>query len=268
MRRSNGMSLYETGRIVTIPIQDIRPNPAQPRKLFDERGMRDLTTSIACYGVLQPLSVRKRAGRYELVAGERRLRAARAAGLEEVPCVVLDVDVPESEVLALMENIQRRSLDFVEEAEALSRLVELHGFSRKEAARRVGISQPALSNKLRLLRMPRELLYAVRESGLSERHARALLRLSSDREMAAVLEYVLKNSLTVAQTEEYIDSLLDKKEKPGCGQTQKILIKDVRFFLNTVTRGAETMRASGIDAELLRSDTDEEIVLNIRIPKR
>ncbi len=265
MRRSNGMGLYEAGRIVSIQLKDILPNPAQPRKQFDEHDMRELTYSIARYGVLQPLSVRRRGRSYELVAGERRLRAARAAGLEEVPCVVLDVDAPESEIIALMENIQRRSLDFVEEAEGLSRLVELHGFSRKEAAARVGMSLPALANKLRLLRMPRELLYAVRQSGLSERHARALLRLGSDEAMAAALEHILRGGLTVAQTEEYIDGLVSgaKEEKPK----PVFLIKDVRFFLNTVTRGAELMRAAGVDAQLDREETDEEIVLNIHIPK-
>lgn len=273
MKHSDGMRLYGAERIVKIAVRDIRTDGRRQQGDPERQDIRGLTASVARYGVLQPLSVRRAGGRYELISGRRRLLAAQAAGLEEVPCVVLDVAAPETEIIALTENLQRKELDFVEEAAALRRLVELHGLSRREAARLTGLSVAALNNKLRLLRMPRELLRAVHLSGLTERHARALLRLKTDGEMAAALEHILKNGLTVAQSEEYIDALLTKgaETKAPCKEARperRLLLGDVRLFLNTVARGAELMRAAGVDAELGRTDTEDEIRLEIRIPRK
>ena len=182
-------TMMETGRVVHLPILSIRPNPSQPRKVFDPAGLQELAASILQYGVLQPLTVRRRDGSYELVAGERRLRAARLAGLSEVPCIVMALDEEQSGMLALVENLQRRDLDFIEEAEGLARLMRLYGLSQEQAAMRVGKSQSAVANKLRLLRLPEEALELLRKNGFSERHARTLLRLptpEAQKEVAAL----------------------------------------------------------------------------------
>ena len=180
MQKPKTRSFMESGRVVFIPIGAVHPNPSQPRKIFDQQGLQELAASIVQYGILQPLSVRRRENGFELVAGERRLRAARMAGLTEVPCILLAVDEEQSGMLALVENLQRRDLDFIEEAEGLARLMRLYGLSQEQAAMRVGKSQSAVANKLRLLRHPPRVLAAIRQNGLSERHARALLKLPDE----------------------------------------------------------------------------------------
>ena len=161
----------ETGRVVFLPVRSIRPNPAQPRKVFEQTGLQELAASILQHGILQPLSVRRVGTSYELIAGERRLRAAKIAGLEEVPCLLMSMDEGQSGIAALVENLQRRDLDFIEEAEGLSRLMQLGGLSQEQAALRVGKSQSAVANKLRLLRHSPAVLEALRTAGLTERHA-------------------------------------------------------------------------------------------------
>ena len=265
--------LYEASRIVYIPISEIIPNPSQPRRHFDPEGLRELSSSIARYGILQPLSVRRGETGFELVAGERRLRAAKLAGLTEAPCIVLDVGGAESSVLALVENLQRRDLDFIEEAEGLARLVNVHGFSQEEAARQVGKSQSAVANKLRILKLPRELLQALRQSGLTERHARALLRLSNNEERAAVLAQIIRQGLNVSRTEAYIDAWLERRHTdaapaPRPGGRHTYVLKDVRLFLNSVYRNMDIMKEAGISAECGKEETDSDIILTIRIPKK
>ena len=171
---------FFSSRVRYISLNQIRPNPQQPRRSFDEDSLSELAESIRSYGILQPLTVRRQGTGYELVAGERRLRAAAMAGLREVPCLVAQVGEEDSALLALMENLQRRDLDCWEEAEALSRLIARYGLSQEEAARRLGRSQPAVANKLRLLRLPDSVRQFLQENGLTERHARALLRLGTE----------------------------------------------------------------------------------------
>lgn len=211
MRRTGG--LLETGKILYLPAAQIRPNPGQPRKIFDPAGLQELAASIAEYGIVQPLTVRRRDGFYELVAGERRLRAARMAGLREVPCILLSVDEAQSGMVALVENLQRRDLDYIEEAEGLARLMRLYGLSQEQAAQRVGKSQSAVANKLRLLRHSPQVLAMLRENQLSERHARALLRLPEEEDRLAVLQTVIRQQLNVAKTEAYIDAYLAKRTR-------------------------------------------------------
>ena len=199
-----------------------------------------------------------------MVSGERRLRAAKLAGLREVPCIAVDVDDTASSLLALVENLQRRDLDFLEEAFALDKLIRTYHLSQEEAARRIGKSQSAVANKLRLLKLPPEALYLLRESGLTERHARALLRLEGDEARLSALRHVAANHLTVAKTEAYVESLLSPKPQK---RKPTYLIKDVRFFLNTVTRGLSLMKGAGIDAQCGRQETADAILLTIRIPK-
>lgn len=260
--------LFESARVLFLPVDQIMPNPNQPRTRFAQEGMAELADSIRAVGILQPLSVRRMDGRYELVSGERRLRAARLAGLRDVPCILVQATDVQSSLLALVENLQRRDLDFVEEAQALSNLISTYHLSQEDAARRVGKSQSAVANKLRLLKLPPDLLNALRDAGLSERHARALLRLEDDAERWKAFEHISKEQLTVAKTEEYIDFLLSPPETaPTVRKKPVVLIKDVRLFLNTVTRGLNLMQSAGVDAQCDRKDTDEAVLLTIRIPK-
>ena len=257
------------GGIVYLSTEDIVPNPVQPRKLFDDEGLEELSRSIKDYGILNPLSVRLRGSRYELVAGERRLRAARLAGLREVPCILLDVNMEDASLIALVENLQRRDLDFIEEANGINQLIRMFGMSQEEAARRIGKSQSAVANKLRLLRLPPDVLEALRQNGLTERHGRALLRLpDGDRQRAALL-YIIDNGLTVAATDAYIDALLQEPEpetpKPGSRRT--FVLKDVRVFLNSLSRSIDLMKQGGIDAGVQREETEDRLILTISIPK-
>lgn len=257
--------LYETGRVIYLHPDVLHPNPNQPRKRFSPDGLEELAASIREHGVLQPLTVRKVEGSFELVSGERRLRAARMAGLSEVPCIVIDVDGVCSSLLALVENLQRRDLDFLEEAMALDRLIHTYDLSQDEAARRIGKSQSAVANKLRLLKLSPRLLDRLRQNGLTERHARALLRLETEEQQWEVLEYVIDHHLTVAQTEAYIEARLTppppRKKKPT------FILKDVRLFLNTVTKGLSMMKDAGVNAEYGRQETEDAILLTIKIPK-
>ncbi|MBO5918045.1 MAG: ParB/RepB/Spo0J family partition protein [Oscillospiraceae bacterium] len=253
-------------RVLYLPVHSIRPNPDQPRRIFDPTALEELADSIRALGILQPLSVRQTQEGWELVAGERRLRAAALAGLDRVPCLPLRVDGQSSSLLALVENLQRRDLDFLEEALALDRLMHTYCLSQEEVARRIGRSQPSVANKLRLLRLPPQLLEQLRRCGLTERHARALLRLENDPRLAQAAEHICAHTLTVAQTEAYLSDLLTPapaKSKPK----RKYIIKDVRLFLNTVTRGLSVMRLAGVEACCQRQDTDDAICLTIRIPK-
>ena len=243
----------------------ILPNPSQPRKVFREEELQALAQSIQENGLLQPVTVRRENGAYYLIAGERRLRASRMAGLEEVPCILVSVDGQESSLLALVENLQRRDLDFVEEALALSRLIQTYHLSQEEAAKKLGKSQSAIANKLRLLKLPPEVLALLREKGFTERHARALLRLESPEQQAAAARAVVEGGLTVAKTEEYVEQLLHPA--PPARRKPTIVLKDVRLFLNTVSRGLSLMKQAGVKANCLRQETADTIQLTITIPK-
>ena len=251
-------------RILSLPLDAIRPNPDQPRRFFSPEGLEELADSIRTLGILQPLTVRQVNNGWELVAGERRLRAAALAGLERVPCIPIQADSQNSSLLALVENLQRRDLNFLEEALALDKLLRTYCLSQDEVARRIGKSQSAVANKLRLLRLPPQLLTRLQEAGLSERHARALLRLEHDHRLEAAADHIISHDLTVAQSDQYIETLLTaKKVRPK----RTYVIKDVRLFLNTVNRGLSMMRSAGVEAGFQRQDTDEAICLTIRIPR-
>lgn len=261
------------GRVIYLKPDELAPNPVQPRKRFDEESLSELCESIKSYGILNPLTVRARNGGYELVAGERRLRAAKLAGLTEVPCILLDIDIQDSNLIALIENLQRRDLDFIEEAAGLYQLIRIFGLSQEEAARRIGKSQSAVANKLRLLKLPEDILEALRENGLTERHGRALLRLSTPQKQRATLEYILENDLTVAATDAYVDALLQspapepEEEKEQAQPKRSFILKDVRVFLNTLSRSLDMMKQGGIDAGMRREETEDSLILTISIPK-
>lgn len=255
-------------RVQYIPLGRIRPNPQQPRRSFDEEGLAELAASIRSCGILQPLTVRRAGEGYELVAGERRLRAARIAGLREVPCLVAQVGEEDSALLALMENLQRRDLDCWEEAQAIARLISRYGLSQEEAARRLGRAQPTVANKLRLLRLPEDVRALLRENGLTERHARALLRLQDPEVQRRAAGDMVRRGMNVAQAEAYVEKLLQSAQVTPPRGRSTYIIKDVRLFLNSVDRGLHLMRQAGVDAGWDRQDMDREILLTIRIPKR
>ena len=265
------------GKLLLLPPERIRPNPDQPRRCFDREALVELAASIAQHGLLQPVTVRKSGGDYLLVAGERRLRAAKLAGIGEIPCLLLPVNEAQSGLLALVENLQRRDLDYWEQAEGIARLMGVYGLSQDQAAQRLGMSQSALANKLRLLKHPPAVRAALRQQGLSERHARALLRLPEAQRLEAVAQ-IARRGLNVAQTEAWVEGRLggargEPPEAPGeetppsVRPARKLVVRDLRLFLNSVDHHLETLRSSGIPADLQRSETPEEIVLTIRLPK-
>ena len=250
----------ETGRVVFVPARTIRPNPAQPRKIFDEASLGELADSIRQHGILQPLSVRRVGTSYELIAGERRLRAAQIAGLTEIPCIVMSMDDKESGMAAMIENLQRQDLDFVEEAAAIARLMEQWSMSQEQAARLLGKSQSAVANKLRLLRHSDNVLRALREAGLTERHARALLKLPSEPEKMAAIAVIARHGMSVARTETYIEDLLE-------GKAEKQRRVNLGAFFNNLNQTLQRIQLSGVPAVSERRETDSQIVLTITIPK-
>ena len=253
-----------------VPVEEIVPGPLQPRQHFAREGLEELRDSIALHGVLQPLTVRQKGERFELIAGERRLRAARMAGLTEVPCIVMDVDMEGSGLIALIENIQRRDLDFIEEAEGIHQLIRLFGLSQEQAARRLGKSQSAVANKLRLLRLPKDVLERLRTEGLSERHARALLRLPDADTQRRALDFMVDQRMNVAAAEAYVDRLCAPAEPEEAQPRRRsvFLMKDVRLFLNTMDRSVALMRTGGLDASVERSEDDDALTVTVRIPKK
>ena len=250
----------ETGRVVFLPAQSIKPNPAQPRKVFKSDALDELADSIRQHGILQPLSVRRAGNVYELIAGERRLRAAQIAGVTDIPCIIMRMDERESGMAALIENLQRQDLDFIEEAMGIRRLLDIHGMSQEQAARLLGKSQSAVANKLRLLKHSEAVLLKLRETELTERHARALLRLPGEAEKLSAIAEIVRQSMSVARTEKYIEGLLLKKEE----KTGK---PNVGAFLNNLTQSLQKMQLSGISAVSERRETEKQIVLTITIPK-
>ena len=262
MPKTRSPSVLGSGRVLYLPTARIRPNPMQPRKHFDTGGLQELAGSIRQYGVLQPLTVRKAGGAYELVAGERRLRAARLAGLTEVPCLLADVDEEASGMLALVENLQRRDLDYIEEAEGLQKLMQQYHLSQEQAARRIGKSQSAVANKLRLLQLTGDQRQFVLDNNLTERHARAVLRLPENRRSEALIN-IAKRRMNARQTDLYIEQLLNT---PAKGRHRISMVKDVRIFVNTIDHAIRLMTDNGVPATAHREEKDGYIEYTVRIP--
>ena len=250
----------ETGRVVFLPARAIKPNPAQPRRIFREEALAELADSIRQHGILQPLSVRRVGLSYELIAGERRLRAGQMAGLTEIPCIVMNMDDKESGMAALVENLQRQDLDFIEEALGISKLLEQWSMSQDQIARILGKSQSAVANKLRILRHSPRVLNAIREGNLTERHARALLKLPTEEEKLSAIAIIVQTGMSVARTESYIESRLANREP-------KQHRANVGTFLNNLSHSLAKIQSSGIPAISERRETDSQIVLTITIPK-
>ena len=250
----------ETGRVVFLPAKAITPNPAQPRKLFREDSLSELTESIRQHGILQPLSVRRVENGYELIAGERRLRAGIRAGLTEIPCIVMRMTEQESAMTALVENLQRQDLDFIEEARGIDLLIRQFAMSQEQVARLLGKSQSAIANKLRLLKHSPQVLEALRQAELTERHARALLKLPTEYQKMQAISTIARQNMSVARTEQYIEGLLTQQDS----DRKKA---NVGAFLSYLNQTLARIQLSGISAVSERRETDAEIVLTITIPK-
>jgi ParB family chromosome partitioning protein len=266
MRKHTYDKLKMENKILSIPQGDILPNPNQPRRRFDYDELEGLAQSIRANGILQPLLVRNlENGKYELIAGERRLRAARLIGLTKVPCIINDISESDSAVFAVIENLQRQNLDYFEEAEALALLISDYRMSQEELCKKLGKAQSTLSNKLRLLKLNEEMRYKISRAGLSERHARALLSLTDEVQRARALAIIIDRHLTVNESESLIEQMLRKNEAPK----RQILkgFKDIRIFINTLNNAVDAIRKAGIDADSVKTETDEYVEYIVRIPK-
>lgn len=250
----------ETGRVVFLPARAIRPNPAQPRKVFRQESLSELAESIRQHGILQPLSVRRSGTGYELIAGERRLRAAQLAGLGEIPCIIMNMDERQSGMAAMVENLQRQDLHFIEEAQGISALMAQWGMSQEQLARILGKSQSAVANKLRILRHSPEVLAALAATDLTERHARALLKLKSDPDKLSAVSVMASQNMSVARAERYIEELLARKQ-----ETPRRV--NLGTFLNSLDQSLAKIRSAGVGAISERRETEEEIVVTITFKK-
>ena len=254
-------------RVVLLDVDDILPNPAQPRQSFQEEDLAGLAASIRENGVLQPITVRKNPGReYELVSGERRLRAAKEAGLRQIPAVVIDTTARQSAIYAILENIQRQDLSVFEEARALRCLITEWGVTQEEAAQKLGKAQSTIANKLRLLALTDAEQQLIVKSGLTERHARALLKVPTPEKRMETLKYAIHSHLNVSQLEAYIAR--SEKAPPPPAKRRVLVVKDVRVFLNTINKAIDTMKSAGIPAEATRREENGCIEYLVKIPIR
>jgi ParB family chromosome partitioning protein len=251
-----------------LEIEKIRPNPFQPRKLFLEQKLHELAQSIKTYGLLQPVVVRESGDFYQLIAGERRLQACRFLGWSTIPAVVREASDSAMATIALIENLQRENLNYLEEAEGYRKLLEDFHLTQEVIAQRIGKAQPTVANKLRLLKLPENVKKLLLDADLSERHARALLKLTSEQLQLKVVLEAGRKGLTVKQTERRIEELIAKNSTPPDRARKKVVIRDVRIFLNTVHRAVAILRAAGLVPEVTEHDCGEHLEIKIRLPKK
>lgn len=258
-------------KLLMLKPDEILVSEDQPRKYFDEYELKQLADSIAANGIIQPLAVRKtQTGKYEIIAGERRFRAAKEVGLRRIPCVIHTADEQTAAILSLTENLQRSNLSVFEEAFALDRLINYYGISQTEAAIKLGMAQSTLSNKLRLLNLSPEIQQRITKARLTERHARALLRLPENMR-EETLNYIIANGLTLAQSEEYIEKILnpevEKEEEEEQKPTRKQSIGDIRLFYNSLSKLVTTLQSAGINARTRKTENEKYIEYKVRIKK-
>ncbi len=258
------------GEVRTIPIKNILTNPYQPRREFDQSALQDLAVSIMEYGLMQPIAVRQISPfDYELIAGERRLAACRKLGMAYIPAVVMTANSTDSAILALVENIQRENLSYMEEAEAYAGLMEEHGLTQEELADKLGKSQSTIANKVRILKLSPKVRRVLEENNLTERHARALLRLPEEKQQLRAVRLVAERGLNVAKTEELIENLLKTPAKAAVTARPdgERIFRDVRIFQNTIRQAVDMMRRAGISAKTDKTENENYIEYTILIPK-
>lgn len=254
------MTYEATHKLLYLPLRMVQPGAAGRQR--PTASLQELAASIQQVGILQPLTVRKNGSQYIVVSGNRRLMAARMAGLGEVPCILLEMEAQDAELIGLTENLQREDLHYFDEAVLLQQYLQHSGLTQGQAAKRLGRSQSAIANKLRLLQHSPRVRQALAESGLSERHARELLRVEGESTRLRVLQEISARGLSVAQTERYIDAFLANGKPP---ESEKLRRRDTRLFLERVTRDAAALQGSGISTNLDRQEKPGEILLTVRI---
>ena len=260
-------------RLVEVNVASIHPNPYQPRATFDEESIAELAQSIQ-QGLLQPLLVRKVDDGYELVAGERRLRAVTSLGMEKVACIVQqDIEDESSAMMALIENLQREDLHYLEEAQCYQKLLETYGLTQEELANRLGKSQSSIANKLRLLKLSDEVKAAMTEKRLSERHARALLKLTDDKQRLDAVEKIAEKGLSVKETEQMVEKTLNKaydEKQDGAKPRPKLMriVRDYRLFMNTINQAVNQLRESGMTVEVEQSDRADGVDIKISVTRK
>jgi len=253
-------------KVVMLPVEKIVPNPAQPRQEFDKREIMSLAQSIRENGVLQPIIVRKNYNKeYELISGERRLRAAKEADFTEIPAIILDATAKQSAIYAILENIQRKDLTLFEEAYALRSLINEWGVTQEEAAQKLGKAQSTIANKLRLLMLSNVEQEIIIKYQLTERHARAILRIKDENLRLDVLKHIAKRGMNVSEAESYIERAT--RLKPAEGR-RLFIVKDVRIFINTINKAIDVMKSAGINAEAHKKESDNYIEYLVRIPTK
>jgi len=256
----------------TVDIHTIVPNPYQPRKLFNDESLQELSESIREHGVIQPLLVRKVGDKLELIAGERRLRASKLAGLSEVPVIIKEIDDKEMAELAMLENLQREDLHYLEEAQGFQHLISQFGFTQDELARRLGKKQSTIANKLRLLKLSGDVQTMLVDDNLTERHARALLKVDNEQKQKEILDSVRQKNLNVRETEDLIEDVIDdisrEMSKNGPKQSVVRVIRDIRIFINTINSVVAEMKKAGLKVKMTQSQDDEYITIHLKIPKK
>lgn len=258
--------------IQTVFLSMIDVNPFQPRKTFYDHSLEELSQSIKEYGIIQPILVRKVGERYELIAGERRFRAAKLAGFDTIPAIVKTLTDQETAEIAIIENLQREDLSFLEEAEGYQVLMNTFGLTQEELARRVGKSQSTIANKLRLLKLPDSVRKEISQTFFTERHARALLKLPDEQHQIAAVAAIKNKEMTVRQAEEYIEQVITNisREISDATPKQRIIkiFKDIRIFINTIHNVVSEMRKAGLDIKVKETSDADYIYINLQIPKK
>lgn len=255
------------GQVIMIDVGMIIPNKSQPRKEFNEDALKSLSQSVRENGILQPIIVRNKGAIYEIISGERRFRAAKLAGMNEVPCIVKDVDEEKSAVLALIENIQRKDLSYFEEAAALEKLLTVYGLTQEQAAARLGKAQSTIANKLRLLRFSEAERRLLITGGLSERQARALIRIGDDHERSRAIETVVSRRLNIEQTEGLVNRVLSgvpqKRRKP---RAKIVYTAPARLYLNSLNALIKRIRDDKVPCELHEQKSESFYEYTLRFP--
>lgn len=248
-----------------LPVQDIVPSPYQPRTVFDEERIDELCQTIKTHGVIQPIVVRFRNGKYEIIAGERRYRAVRKLGMETIPAIVREINDSQAASIALIENLQREGLTAIEEAMAYQQLIELHNLTQESLAQRLGKSQSTIANKLRLLHLSEPVKQALLERKITERHARALLSLDSEELQVKVLNDIISKELNVKQTEARV--AFYKQSTPAKKSKRIFFSKNVRLALNTIRQSVNMVADTGLKIKTDEKDFEDHYEIIIRIPK-
>lgn len=275
VRRQIGKMLGKTNesKITQIPLEDIYRSPYQARKIFNEEELLELSRSIKAYGVIQPIIVRQFGKKFQIVAGERRYKACKLLGLKEIPAIVQEMDDEKAAAISIIENLQRKELNYFEEANAYNILIEFFGMTQEELASKVGKSQSAIANKLRLLRLPEMVREKISPEAMSERHVRALLKLNSAEMQIEIINQIYERDLTVAQTEDIVlrtsqNNIPQQKDKNEPGQKYSMIIRDARIFLNTIRETVKRAKQTGVDIVMTENDAQEEYIVVIKIAKK